>query len=111
MNNNFLLELGFLTIFMASIILGTLNINGCRNAKKRAALLDYINLKHSSVVFLQECHSDQENQPQWEIEWKGPVFLSHGSSTSAGVVTLLSPGLPWQGIYNVHIREDRKSVV
>ena len=73
---NFLLVLAFLTIFMATIFLGTLNINGCINAKKRVALLDYINLKHSSVVFLQECHSDQDNKPQWELEWKGPVFLA-----------------------------------
>ena len=92
---------------MATIILGTLNINGCRNAKKRAALLEYIRLKQSSVVFLQECHSDQDNQPQWEMEWKGPVFLSHGSSVSAGVATLLSPGLPWQGLSHVSIIAGR----
>ena len=99
--HNLFLRLVFLTIFMA-IILGTLNINGCRNAKKRAALLEYIRLKQSSVVFLQECHSDQDNQPQWEMEWKGPVFFSHCSSVSAGVATL-SPGLPWQGMSHVSI--------
>ena len=92
---------------MATIILGTLNINGCRNAKKRAALLEYIRLKQSSVVFLQECHSDQDNQPQWEMEWKGPVFFSHCSSVSAGVATLLSPGLPWQGLSHVSIIAGR----
>ena len=92
---------------MATIILGTLNINGCRNAKKRAALLEYIYLKKSSVVLLQECHSNQDNQPQWEMDWKGPVFLSHGSSVSAGVATLLSPGLPWQGLSHVSIIAGR----
>ena len=61
---------------MATIIFGSLNIDGCRNAKKRAALLDYIHRKQSSVAFLQECHSHQDNQPQWESEWKGPVFLA-----------------------------------
>ena len=90
---------------MATIILETLNIDGCRNAKKRVALLDCINLKQSSVVFW--CHSDQDNQPQSEMEWKGPVFLSHGSSVSAGVATLLSPGLPWQGLSHLAIIEGR----
>ena len=78
--NNFLLQLGLLTILMDTIILGTLNINGCRNTKKREPLLDYISLKRASVVFLHECHSDQDNQPQWELEWKGPVFMSYGST-------------------------------
>ena len=41
------------------------------------------------------------------MEWKGPVFLSHGSIVSAGVATLLSPALHWQGMSHVSLIAGR----
>jgi len=70
---------------------GTLNINGCRDAVKRFRLFDYIMMKRGSIVFLQETHTDLNNQVQWQSDWKGQVILSHGSSVSAGVAILFGP--------------------
>ncbi len=42
-------------------------------------------MKSAGVVFLQETHTDVNNQIQWLSEWKGQAILSHGSSVSAGV--------------------------
>lgn len=75
---------------MAPLCFGSLNINGCRDAVKRTSLFDYITLKNSSVVFLQETHTDVNNQVQWQSEWNGQTILSHGSSNSAGVAILLA---------------------
>ncbi len=43
-------------------------------------------MKSAGVVFLQETHTDVNNQIQWLSEWKGQAILSHGSSVSAGVL-------------------------
>jgi len=78
-----------LLFFMAPLRFSSLNINGCREVLKRTSVFEYILMKKSSVVFLQETHTDVKNQIQWQSEWDGQVFLSHGSSNSAGVAILL----------------------
>ena len=52
-------------------------------------------------------HSDQDNQLEWGLDWKGPAFLSHGSSVSAALATLVPTGLPWQGMSPVSIVAGR----
>ncbi|KAI4891758.1 hypothetical protein NFI96_005206 [Prochilodus magdalenae] len=42
---------------------------------------------------LKETHSDEEDEVQWRMWWKGPVFLSNGTNVSAGLAILVSPGL------------------
>ncbi|KAG1927643.1 hypothetical protein F2P79_024093 [Pimephales promelas] len=37
-----------------------------------------------------ETHTDENNQIQWQSEWKGQAILSHGSNVSAGVAILLT---------------------
>lgn len=76
---------------MAPLRLSSLNINGCHDAMKRASLFDYIVMKSAGVVFLQETHTDENNQIQWLTEWKGQAILSHGSNVSAGEAILLTP--------------------
>lgn len=77
---------------MEKIILGSFNVNGCRDFNKRAQLFDFLNSKHSNVILLQETHSDSSNQSHWQSEWRGDCILSHGSNFSAGVAVLFSPG-------------------
>lgn len=90
-NGLVLLKALFILIFMAPLRLSSLNINGGCDAMKRASLFDYIMMKSAGVVFLQETHTDVNNQIQWLNEWKGQVILSHGTSVSAGVAILLAP--------------------
>lgn len=75
---------------MTSFNIGSFNINGCRGIEKRAALFDYLQLKKTDIVLLQETHTNVQNQTQWMTEWKGRALLSHGSTLSAGVAILLS---------------------
>lgn len=99
-----LLPFFLIVSIMASLNFGSLNVNGCRGAEKRFALFDFLNWKKASVVFLQETHTDVDNQVQWLREWKGTAFLSHGSNVSAGVVQFF-----FLQIYKLKIVELKKS--
>lgn len=90
---------------MSNIRVGTLNINGGRDPHKRMVSLEMIKQKKLDVVFLQETHTDHENEIEWGLSWKGKYFLSHGTRSSAGVAVLFSPGL------DLNVMSDRKSVV
>lgn len=47
---------------MATLNIGTFNVNGCRCIKKRVTLFDYLRLKQADVILLQETHTDPQNQ-------------------------------------------------
>lgn len=81
---------------MTTLNIATFNVNGCRSTKKRVALFDYLRLKKADVIFLQETHTDQQNQAQWHSGWKGNVLLSHSTNLSAGVAFLFSPYVSMQ---------------
>ena len=49
--------------------------------------------KQISVCFLQETHTDERNEADWGLWWKGKHVLSHGSNVSAGVAVLIAPAL------------------
>ena len=69
----------------------SLNMNGGRDAQKRALVTEVIQQKKLDVVFLQETHSDSRNETDWGLWWGGPHVLSHGTHLSAGVAILFSP--------------------
>lgn len=56
-------------------------------------MLDFLRLKDPSVVFLQETHSNFDNEADWGLWWKGERVLSHGTNISAGVAVLFSPNV------------------
>lgn len=70
---------------------GSLNVNGMRDGRKNNVLSELILIKNISVLFLQETHSDQSNEVDWDLWWKGEKSLSHGTNLSAGVAVLFSP--------------------
>lgn len=94
-------ETSFITCFSLLVFLAMMercvfvsfNLNGCRQSFKRAQLVEFLEQKQAGVVFLQETHSDQENEEAWRAEWKGLCVMSHGASTSAGVAVLFKPSL------------------
>ena len=75
---------------MEGFRVGTLNVNGAREVKKRALVLDTARRKRINVLFLQEVHSDRNNEGDWEREWEGQVALSHNTTLSGGVGILFS---------------------
>lgn len=80
----------FVLILMVSFNIGSLNINGCRDVRKRSTLFKYLQLKKADVILLQETHTDACNETDWINEWEGSIGLSHGTNLSAGVAFLFS---------------------
>lgn len=83
----------FFPLLMEILRVGSINVNGMRDGKKISLLSEIIRLKDLSVVFLQETHSNQNNEADWGLWWEGERILSHGTNVSAGVAVLFSPVL------------------
>lgn len=75
---------------MSVVRIGSLNINGARDAYKRALLFELIRQKKIDVMFIQETHSDVLNETDWRREWEGVVVCSHMSSSRGGVAVLFA---------------------
>lgn len=106
---------GFLLVclsspYMQGLRVASLNMNGGRDAQKRA-LTEVIKQKRLHVVFLQETHSDSVNEIDWGLWWGGQLVLSHGTNFSAGVAILFSCTLNANIISSTEIVKGRVLLV
>ena len=63
----------------------TYNCNGIGEKSKRSKIFTYLNEKiNHGFCFLQETHSTPSQESQWQTQWKGKMYFSHGSSNSTG---------------------------
>jgi len=69
---------------------GSLNINGGRDKNKLAKISEFLRIEKVNVCFLQETHTDIDNEIEWGLWWKGKFALSHDTRNSAGVAILFS---------------------
>ena len=60
--------------FMNKVRVGSLNINGGRDRQRRAVISEMITQQRLDIVFLQETHSDKENEIDWGFMVEGTVF-------------------------------------
>ena len=70
----------------------SLNVRGLSNFKKRKLIFPWCRKTKSDIICLQETHSKVEVQKQWEREWGGSMFFSHGSNNARGVAILFRSG-------------------
>ena len=63
------------------------NVKGIQNSEKRIEIFEYVKnyVIPNGFVYLQETHSTVHDEKQWEDEFKGKLFFSHGKSNSCGV--------------------------
>lgn len=91
-NTLFLLSVFFLSLLlMDTLRVGSLNVNGMRDRKKAGNIIEFIRLKNLDVIFLQETHSDMNNEVDWRLWWGNECVLTHGTNLSAGAAILFSP--------------------
>ncbi|TWW62349.1 hypothetical protein D4764_04G0009960 [Takifugu flavidus] len=90
-------------IRMNTFKIGTLNVNGARDARKRALVFDTAKTKRIDVLFLQKTHSDCGIEADWEKEWEGQVLLSHNTTLSGGVGLLFSRGFTPSSLEVEHV--------
>ena len=60
---------------MEVLRVGSFNINGGRDRLKRALISDTIQQKRLHVTFLQETHSEVDNEVEWAMWWEGQHTL------------------------------------
>lgn len=91
-NNTNLLVLCFLicSLIINNFKISSINLNGARDAVKRAKLYDVLKIKGIDIAFVQETHSTPDNVVEWQKEWDGQICFSHKSVFSAGVGILFS---------------------
>nr|BAC82603.1 pol-like protein [Takifugu rubripes] len=92
---------------MHTFRVGTLNINGARDERKRALVFDTTKIKRVDVMFLQETHSNRNNEADWEKEWEGQALLSHNTTLSGGVGLLFSRGFTPSSLEVEHVVRGR----
>ena len=66
----------------------TNNIKGIQNNSKRLSVVEYFKNKlgNSVILLLQETHSTFNDENIWKNDFNVPVFYSHGTSQSCGVL-------------------------
>ena len=71
-----------------SLHIVTNNIKGIQNKSKRMSIIKYFKNKigKNGILFLQETHSTISDEGKWKDKFNGPVFYSHVSSNSCGVL-------------------------
>lgn len=67
----------------------SLNVKGLRDLVKRKAIFLFCKRSNADLIFLQETHSEDADLKFWKAQWGNTIFASHGSSHSAGVMTLI----------------------
>ena len=50
-----------------------------RDRVKRAGVSEIIEQKNLKVIFLQETHTDANNEVEWAMWWEGHSVFSHGT--------------------------------
>ena len=96
---------------MYKVRVGSLNINDGRDRQKRAVISELVQQRRLDIVFLQETHSDKDNEIDLDLWWKGQYVLTHGTNFSAGVAILFSSGLDVNVISTTKIVTGRTLVV
>ena len=100
-----------ITFDMDCFRVGSVNVNGAREGKKRASIFETAKIKKVDVLFLQETHSDGGNEADWRREWEGEAILSHGTSLSGGVGFLFSKAFTPVSLEVEHFIEGRLLLV
>ena len=73
------------------LALCTFNTRGLGDTGKRRAVFRWLKKYHRGIILLQETHTNEKMLKNWSAEWKGQIFMCHGTSTSRGVAILISP--------------------
>ena len=76
----------------ANFNLLSFNVRGINNKKKRLSVFRWLNKKQADIIYLQETYSSQGCENQWQKEWGGNIYFSHGTNHSRGVATLFRKG-------------------
>jgi exonuclease III len=75
---------------MANLNIGSFNVKGLADEKKRKEVFNWLREKKMNVYMLQETHFTKENENIIEAEWGFKCIFSNCSSQSCGVALLFN---------------------
>ena len=67
-------------------------MRGLSNIKKRWSIFNWCRKSNADLILLQETHSTKATESQWQREWGGKIYFSHGSNDSRGVAIVCKNG-------------------
>lgn len=72
----------------------SLNVRGLRDITKRKSIFLFCKGERANYFFLQETHSNPEDEKFWINQWGDKIIFDHGTNKSAGLAILFfnSPG-------------------
>ena len=75
---------------MNLVLIGSINVNGLRNDKKRQTIFNWLKRKKYDLVILQEIHCENSKEEQdWTKDWNGPSKRCYGTRLSKSVAILI----------------------
>ena len=74
---------------LENITLNCFNCRGLRDKKKRLNIFHWLKRTHPGITLLQETHSLSSDEIEWQKDWDGKMYFSHGTSFSSGVAILI----------------------
>ena len=90
----------------------TYNVNGMQLKTKRDKIFTYVKDKIvSGMCFFQECHSTPESASEWEKNWNGQIYFSHGQSNSTGCAIAFSENLDIKINANKISKDDKGRIL
>ena len=72
--------------------IGSFNVRGLRDPKKRRQIFTFIKERNFDIMFLQETHALTTDEIFWRSQWSGEMYFSNGTHQSKGVAILVKKG-------------------
>ena len=95
---------------MVNLRVGSLNVKGLTNDKKRKEIVHWLHGKNMNIHFLQETHSSNENVKNFQDDWEGRCSFSNKNTASAGVMILFNTNCEYK-LENVITDSDGRYLI
>jgi len=95
---------------MVNLSVGSFNVKGLANDKKRKEIFHWLHRKNMNIYFLQETHCSNENVKKFQDDWEGRCLFSNKNTASAGVMILFNTNFEYK-LENVVTDSDGRYLI
>ena len=91
----------------------TFNVKGLQNRVKRLNVLNFgkEKIQNNGLLLFQETHSAKKDLKGWKNDWKGDIFLNHGTSNSRGVMIAFTESFDKKTLKYVDDKNGRIQII
>ena len=84
----------------------TQNVKGLKNKLKRCSVFAHLR-KKADIICIQETHSESHLEKEWQLDFGGYIYWSHGCNDARGVAILVKKNLDIEILGSVKDNEGR----